>query len=155
MIEELDTDFEFKDDVLKNLVFQLIHSTLKMRPSESIIQEKQNASSRIATLFIELLEKQFLIEGNDDRVQIRSPSDFANQLAVHVNHLNKSVKDVMQSTTSELIMQRLFKEAKILLKHSPWNVSEIAYTLGFESPTHFNTFFKKYASLTPSQFRGN
>ncbi|HSF55472.1 MAG TPA: helix-turn-helix transcriptional regulator [Algoriphagus sp.] len=153
MMEELDSDFEFKGEVLKNLVFQLIHITLKMRPSEPITQEKQNASSRIAALFIELLEKQFPIDEIDNRVQLRSPSDFANQLAVHVNHLNKSVKDATQKTTSELIMQRLLKEAKILLKHSTWNISEIAYTLGFESPTHFNTFFKRHANLTPSQFR--
>ncbi len=132
MIEELDSNFEYKSEVLKNLVFQLIHCTLK--------------------------EKQFPIIGNDDRIQLRSPSDFANQLSVHVNHLNKSVKDVTKRTTTELIMQRLIKEAKILLKHSAWNISEIAeiaYTLGFESPTHFNTFFKKYVSLTPSQFRSN
>jgi AraC-like DNA-binding protein len=155
MIEELDSDFEFKGDVLKNLVFQLILNTLKMRPSEPFTQEKQNASSRIANLFIGLLEKQFPIERYDDRVQLRSPSDFAKQLAIHVNHLNRSVKDVTQRTTSELIMQRLSKEAKILLKHSGWNISEIAYTLGFESPTHFNTFFKKHTNLTPSQFREN
>lgn len=155
MMEELDSDFEFKGEVLKNLVFQLIHSTLKMRPSEPIPQEKQNASSRIATLFIDLLEKQFPIYTNEDRVQLKSPSDFANQLAIHVNHLNKSVKEITQKTTSELIMQRLHQEAKILLKHSSWNISEIAYTLGFESPTHFNTFFKKYSSLPPSQFRSS
>ena len=155
MIEELDSNFKYKGDVLRNLVFQLIHSTLKMRPSETVIQEKQNSSSRIADLFMELLEKQFPIEGNDDRVQLRSASDFANQLSVHVNHLNKSIKDVTQRTTTELIMQRLLKEAKIMLKHSNWNISEIAYKLGFESPTHFNTFFKKNANLTPSQFRFN
>lgn len=153
MIGELSTDFEFKDEVLKNLVFQLIHSTLKMRPTQSIKPDKQNASSRIASMFIELLEKQFPLEKNESRVQLRSPSDFAGQLSVHVNHLNKSVKEVMQKTTSELIMHRIYKEAKILLKHSTWNVSEIAYTLGFESPAHFNTFFKKQSQLTPSQFR--
>ena len=155
MIEELDSNFEYKSEVLKNLVFQLIHCTLKMRPSEPVAHDQQNASSRIAALFIDLLERQFPIIGNDDRIQLRSPSDFANQLSVHVNHLNKSVKDVTKRTTTELIMQRLIKEAKILLKHSAWNISEIAYTLGFESPTHFNTFFKKYVSLTPSQFRSN
>lgn len=155
MIEELDANFEYKGEVLKNLVFQLIHSTLKMRPSDPVKYDKQNGSSRIAALFIELLEKQFPIERNDGRVQLRFPSDFANQLSVHVNHLNRSVKDVTQRTTSELIMQRLIKEAKILLKHSTWNISEIAYKLGFESPTHFNTYFKKYVSLTPSQFRSN
>lgn len=155
MIEELNSSFEYKSEVLKNLVFQLIHNTLKMRPSEPVNLQKQKASSRIAAIFIDLLEKQFPIDSKDGRVQLRFPSDFAKQLSVHVNHLNRSVKDVTQRTTSELIMQRLIKEAKILLKHSPLNISEIAYTLGFESPTHFNTSFKKYVNLTPSQFKRN
>lgn len=153
MIEELDSDFDYKEEVLKNLVFQLIHSTLKMRGSEPVKPEKHNASSRIASLFLELLEKQFPLREDRDRIGLRSPSDFASQLSVHVNHLNRSVKDVTQKTTSELILQRLFKEAKILLKHSSLNISEIAYSLGFESPTHFNTFFKKHSNLSPSQFR--
>ncbi len=153
MIEELDSNFEYKGDVLKNLVFQLILSTLKMRPSKPITHEKQNSSSRIATLFIDLLEKQFPIDGNADRVQLRFPSDFANQLSVHVNHLNRSVKDETQRTTSELIMQRLIKEAKILLKHSAWNISEIAYMLGFEQPQSFSNIFKQKTKQTPLEYR--
>jgi len=30
---------------------------------------------------------------------------------------------------------------------------EIAFTLGFEEPTHFNNFFKKRTSQTPTNFR--
>lgn len=45
------------------------------------------------------------------------------------------------------------QEAKILLKHSPWNVSEIAYALGFTETTHFNNFFKKHVELSPLKFR--
>jgi AraC family transcriptional regulator, transcriptional activator of pobA len=45
------------------------------------------------------------------------------------------------------------QEAKILLKHSNWSVSEIAYALGFNEVTHFNNFFKKHTQLSPLKFR--
>ena len=54
---------------------------------------------------------------------------------------------------SELIAERLTQEAIALLKHTTWNVSEIAYSLGFEEPTHFNNFFKKRTRQTPTTYR--
>jgi AraC family transcriptional regulator, transcriptional activator of pobA len=86
-------------------------------------------------------------------VQLRSPSDFANQLNVHVNHLNRAVKESTQKTTSNLIAERVLQESKILLRHSRWNVSEVAYALGFTEVTHFNNFFKKHTDTTPLKFR--
>jgi hypothetical protein len=56
-------------------------------------------------------------------------------------------------TTTELITERIVKESKILLKHTDWNVSEIAYSLGFEEASHFNNLFKKHTALSPREFR--
>jgi AraC-like DNA-binding protein len=102
---------------------------------------------------LELLERQFPIDETHQSIGIRSPSDFAEQLNIHVNHLNRAVKDMTGKTTSQLIADRVLQEAKILLKQSSWNVSEIAYGLGFTEVTHFNNFFKKHVSLTPTQYR--
>ena len=44
-------------------------------------------------------------------------------------------------------------EAKALLKHTDWNISEIAYALGFDYPTYFNNFFKEHSGATPSSYR--
>jgi len=99
------------------------------------------------------LERQFPIDDNHQSMQLRSASDFAGQLNVHVNHLNKAVKDTMQKTTSQIIAERVLQESKILLKHSNWNVGEIAYALGFTEVTHFNNFFKKHTQLSPTKFR--
>lgn len=52
-----------------------------------------------------------------------------------------------------IIAERLLQEAKILLRHTEWNISEIAYSLGFKEATHFNNFFKKMMQLTPVRFR--
>jgi AraC family transcriptional regulator, transcriptional activator of pobA len=153
MFEEIGSDYTFKYDVLRTLVLTLIHDAIKMQPAKISIHNHSNASDRISTMFLELLERQFPIENVNQQFAFRSASNFASQLSVHVNHLNRALKDTTQKTTSEIITERLMQEAKILLKHTSWNISEIAYCLGFDEATHFNNFFKKNVKLTPSQFR--
>lgn len=84
---------------------------------------------------------------------MRSAKAFAQQLNVHVNHLNRAVRLVTGKTTTELIFERLIAEAKALLQHTNWNIAEISYCLGFEEPSHFNHFFKKLTDATPTSFR--
>ncbi len=153
MFEEISSDYIHKYDVLRTLVLELIHFALKMQPTAKFEKQPINASQRISTLFLELLERQFPIDENHQTLSLRSASDFAKQLNVHVNHLNRSVKEATDKTTSQIIAERVLQEAKILLKHSPWSVSEIAYTLGFNEVTHFNNFFKKHVQLSPLKFR--
>jgi AraC family transcriptional activator of pobA len=153
MLEELNSNYVHKFDVLRTLVFELVHLALKMYPSANYEKQTVNASQRIASLFTELLERQFPIDDTYHKVQLRSAADFACQLNIHVNHLNRAVKEITQKTTSQLIAERILQEAKVLLKHTLWNVSEIAYALGFTEVTHFNNFFKKHMQLSPSKFR--
>lgn len=142
----------FKYDLLRNYVTELTHYALKSEPTENLYQHP-DAKSRIAAVFTELLERQFPIETPSQRFSMRSAKDFAEKLAVHVNHLNRSVKVATGKTTTDLIAQRLLAEAKSLLKHTDWNVAEIGYCLGFEEAAHFNNFFKKQTSYTPGSFR--
>lgn len=94
-----------------------------------------DASRRITTVFLELLERQFPIDDTHQRLNLRTPAAFADQLAIHVNHLNRALKKTTEKSTSEIIQERILQEAKILLKHSAWNISEIAYALGFNEVT--------------------
>jgi AraC family transcriptional regulator, transcriptional activator of pobA len=153
MFEEINSDYLHKYDVLRTIVFELIHFAMKMQPSEKFDKQLLNASQRISTLFLELLERQFPIDDTHQTINFRSASDFANQLNVHVNHLNRAVKETTLKTTSHIIAERILQESKILLKHSAWSVSEIAYALGFSEVTHFNNFFKKNVQLSPLKFR--
>lgn len=153
MFEEIESDYIHKYDVLRNLVFELLHFAMKMQPSAKYEKQEINASQRISTLFHELLERQFPIEENHPQVSLRSASDFARQLNLHVNHLNRAVKETTGKTTSQITAERVLQEAKILLRHSSWSVSEIAYALGFTEATHFSNFFKKHAQISPTKFR--
>lgn len=151
--KEVKTEYKYRYDVIRNLVFELIHFGLKMQASGTLQHQPQNAAQRITFLFLELLERQFPIDDQHPSVQLRTASDFANQLNVHVNHLNRTIKDTTDKTTTQLIADRVLQESKILLRHSKWNVSEIAYALGFAEVTHFNNFFKKHLDTSPLKFR--
>jgi AraC family transcriptional activator of pobA len=153
MFEEIKSDYEHKYDVLRNLVFELLHYAMKIQPAVKSDKQIINASRRISTLFLELLERQFPVDENHQKINLRSASDFAQQLNVHVNHLNRALKETTNKTTSQIITERILQESKILLKHSRWNVSEIAYALGFTEVTHFNNFFKKHVQSSPLKFR--
>jgi AraC-like DNA-binding protein len=100
-----------------------------------------------------LLERQFPVESLHQRLGLRTAKDYADRLSIHVNHLNKVLKENTGKTTTQIIGSRILQEAKILLKQTNWNISEIAWSLGFEEVAHFSNFFRKHASLSPNAFR--
>lgn len=153
MHREIQSDYAYKYDLLRNYLLELVHAGQKLQPVKPT-QVQLNASTRIFSLFIELLERQFPIENTTQVVQLRTPKDFADGLRVHVNHLNKVLKETTGKTTSQVITARLNQEAKVLLKQTNWNVSEVAFSLGFEEVAHFSNFFKKQNQISPAAFRG-
>ncbi|WP_375433980.1 helix-turn-helix domain-containing protein [uncultured Hymenobacter sp.] len=152
MLAERDSTYPYKQDLLRNYVNLVIHEALKMQP-QTPYYPHQNAASRIVALFTELLERQFPIDSPNRVLKLRTARDFAVCLSVHVNHLNRAVRELTGKTTTVHIAERMISEAKALLQHTDWSVSEIAFSLGFEYPTYFNNFFKKHTGLPPRALR--
>jgi len=153
MSAEVASDYIYKYDVLRNYVNLVIHEALRLQPATDHFKHS-NASSRITTLFIDLLERQFPIDSPDNPLKFKTAADYSDMLTVHVNHLNRAVREVTGKTTTAHIAERVVKEAKAMLKHTDWNIADIAYSLGFEYPAYFNNFFKKQTGLNPKAFRG-
>ncbi|GAB3867062.1 response regulator transcription factor [Hymenobacter segetis] len=152
MLQEMESGYAYKQDLLRTYLNLLIHEALKMQPQTTYYQHP-NAATRIVALFQELLEQQFPIDAPDHGMKLRTPGDFARHLSVHVNHLNKAVRELTGKTTGTHIAERIVGEAKALLLHTDWSTAEIAYGLGFEYPNYFNNLFKKHTGLTPSALR--
>lgn len=152
MHKEISSDYVYKYDLLRNYIVELIHYGQKLQPA-TVLYPSHNASARVTSLFIELLERQFPIESPRQRLNLRTARDYADRLSVHVNHLNKVLKENTGKTTTAIITGRVMQEAKILLKQTDWNISEIAHSLGFEEVAHFSNFFRKQTSLAPQAFR--
>jgi AraC family transcriptional activator of pobA len=130
-----------------------MHLAMKIFPEANLRTQTLTASQRITVTFLERLEQQFPIDGTEQTVELRSAIDFAPLLNVHVNHLNRAVKETTGKTTTQIIAQRILQEAKILLRNTPWSVAEISYALGFTQPARFNNFFRKHTGLNPLKFR--
>lgn len=152
MIDEQQTNYAYKDDLIRTYINLIIHEALKLQPSENYDQHK-NAASRVTSVFLELLERQFPIESTDRPLLLKTAQDYANNLAVHVNYLNRSVKEVTGKPTTAHLAERIISEAKTLLQHTDWNIADIAYALGFEYPTYFNNYFKRMTGTNPKSLR--
>ncbi|WP_270087697.1 helix-turn-helix domain-containing protein [Sphingobacterium sp. SYP-B4668] len=152
MSREVNSKYTNKYDLLRNYVQIVMHEALKMTPPTEFYKPT-NAGERLTSLFVELLEQQFRIDFADQAIRLKNANEYANHLMVHVNHLNKTLKETTGKTTSELIAARIANEARSLLLSTNWDISEIAYCLGFEHASNFNTFFKRNFGSSPSSFR--
>jgi AraC family transcriptional activator of pobA len=145
-------NYDHKDELLKNFIELIIHEALSIQPPRNGLQYK-NAATRVTYLFMDLLERQFPIDSTAAPLKLRTARDFARSLAVHINYLNRSVKEVTGKPTSVHIAEHIVAEAKALLLFTDWSVADIAYSLGFEYPTYFNNYFKRLTGVTPKTIR--
>lgn len=86
-------------------------------------------------------------------IKHKQVSLYAERLNISVGALNQTLKETIGKTAKEIISEKVIDEAKKLLKYAVYDISEIAYLLGFEEPTHFIRFFKKNTNLTPKAYR--
>ena len=152
MAQEMAAPYAYKYDLLRTHLWELIHAVQKQQPPGPAAPGPR-APARLAAQFADLLERQFPLPGPYQPLRLRTPTDFAAQLAVHVNYLNRVLKDATGRTTTALIGQRLTQEAQLLLRQTNWTITQIADGLGFTDTAHFCTFFKRQTTRTPGDFR--
>jgi AraC family transcriptional activator of pobA len=152
LLLEMQSSYVHKHDLLRNYVQLILHEALKLTPEVQLSQPGTSAA-RLSALFLDLLERQFPLASPQHPVLLKNANEFARQLAVHTNHLNKALKEQTGKTTSAHIAEKLVAEAKSLLLHSNWSLAEIGYCLGFEHTSNFNIFFKKQTGQPPHTYR--
>lgn len=151
-LAEIQSSYVHKYELLRSYLQLILHESLKLVP-ESPAPQPGTSAARLTTLFLELLERQFPLLSPHQPIALKTAQEFARQLAVHPNHLNKALKETTGLTTTGHIAGKLVAEARALLRHSNWSVAEIGYGLGFEHASNFNSFFKKNAGQPPHQYR--
>ncbi|PZP43767.1 MAG: hypothetical protein DI598_15380 [Pseudopedobacter saltans] len=149
-------------------IFQLIQNELKKDKMD------ENIGSHLISILLLTANKLFHAqkkqpEGNEERDLIRRlkllvedhfrgmqhVAFYADQLNVLPRRLNDIVKANTGQSIHEIISERLLTESKILLSSSSMTVKEISYNLGFNDPSYFNRFFKRYMKITPVEFRAS
>lgn len=141
--------FEVLDTRIKMLIEQqekrrkLFHKTIEIMPG----------SITTTTLDEELIKNALqAIEKNMDN-SAYSVDELASELALSRRQLSRKFQSVIGLSPSEFIRSVRLKRAAQLLIDSQYNISEIAYMVGFSTIKYFNQNFKEEFGTTPTQYR--
>ena len=83
----------------------------------------------------------------------RTVTYYANALNITTKKLNSICKSKTSKTALNIIHERLLTEIKRLLVFSGKNHKEIAFDLGFDSPSALNKFVNTKLKETPSELK--
>ena len=135
----------FQERKISSLIDQIYIETSREFIEQNIkdLQESSSISSWFNQL-TDLIEVHYKTE--------HSPQFYAEQLNITVKHLNKTIRNSVDKTTTQLIQDRIMLEAKRLLIQDQLSIKEISYELGIFDSSYFTRLFKKKCLLTPKQF---
>lgn len=152
MMTDMASNYRHKYDLLRTHVQLVVHTALRLvaDPAQALCPGPAN---RLTTQFLHLLEQQFPVSSPTQPLPLRTAQAFAEQLGIHINHLNRAVRDITGKTTSTHLAERIAHEAQSLLRHTDWAIADIANSLGFAEAGYFNRFFRKQIGVSPSEFR--
>lgn len=146
------SDYRHKHELVRTQLQLLVHEALRLRPAPTPLPGT-GAAHRLAAQFLQLLEQQFPLVSPTTALPLRTPQAFAERLHIHVNHLNRVVRETTGKTTSTHLAERLLHEAQTLLGHFDAPITDIAERLGFTDVTSFYHFFRKHTGASPKAFR--
>ncbi|WP_413511709.1 AraC family transcriptional regulator [Myroides odoratus] len=89
--KEVNSEYAYKYELIRTYILELFHLGQKLQPTENLPIHPARPTC-ISALFIELLERQFPIESIHQTLGLRTAKAYADQLAIHVNYLNRVLK---------------------------------------------------------------
>ncbi|WFU21191.1 helix-turn-helix domain-containing protein [Bradyrhizobium sp. CB1717] len=108
-------------------------------------RDEEGSSAEILSRFRRLLEERYQ--------QHLRVSDYANLLGMTPDRLHALCSRELKRSPSELIQQRLVKEAATRLEAGTVAVKQIAFALGFKDTAYFSRFFRKHTGEAPGVWR--
>lgn len=147
---ELESEESFgKEMILRNYLKSFLiqiqreknHFEKVSDPQSPIFDEKRMILMKFITLIDENYKKGY------------SVTEYARLLHISSRSLSDLTQNQINKTPSQMIHERIILEAQRLLLYSELNVNQVGYRLGFDDPSYFVKYFKKYISLSPSEFK--
>jgi len=80
-------------------------------------------------------------------------TDVARAACLSPNHFLRSYKQLFGMSPHQYLSERRLQESKRLLLQTDKSITDICFTVGFQSPSSFSSLFAKRFSMAPSQFR--
>lgn len=69
------------------------------------------------------------------------------------SQFSRTFKRVCEITFQEFLLQSRIQEAIRLLKNPSASITDVGYTVGFQDLSYFTRMFRRYAGITPSEYK--
>lgn len=142
----------FSPEVLKLKIRNILEARKqlsdKFSKSDSYIPENIKIS-QIDQGFLEKFVK--MVEDNIDDPEL-SGDRLACELGMSKGNLYKKLKTLTGMTVNIYVRTIRLKIAARLLKQGTYNISEVAYSVGFNNPKYFSTCFSEMFKVSPKQY---
>jgi signal transduction histidine kinase/ligand-binding sensor domain-containing protein/AraC-like DNA-binding protein len=141
----------FYVDELLLRIHNILHHQEKLRAHHHRQLTNPNESIDPAREPNQLLKQLYKVI--DDHIDDSSLSveKLAGKIAVSHRTLNRKLSALVGLSANEVIRQYRLKKAAELLKTGQ-HVSEVAYKVGFDTPSYFTVSFKAFYGVTPSEY---
>lgn len=145
----------FSITLLKARILNLIEirRTLKEQFSKDIFNTVNSRNNNIEnTVDSEFLNKVvYIIEANMGEPNFNVDA-LSFEIGISSRHLLNKIQSLTGFKPVELILKMRLKRASDLLLEQSLTISEIAYEVGFSSPSYFSKCFQKEYQISPSNF---
>ncbi|WP_394749205.1 AraC family transcriptional regulator [Spongiimicrobium salis] len=132
----------------KNIIdalFTILFSKLEQLKQYQTQEIKESQLLQLFLKFQSLLKTDF--------TKSRNALFYAKEMHISYKHLNHICKESIGVTAKHYIDEFVILEAKRILVNSSMKSTEVSFFLGFEEPTNFVKYFKKFTGLTPNSFK--
>lgn len=137
---------KFTEEIIRTIIFNLlleIAEIVSLEGGDS--KENKKKKKELFLKFDELVKENILL--------YKDVGFYAKQLCISDKYLIEVVKKVTGKTPHQIIDEALLKEAYVMLGNPGYSITQIADLLQFSSVSAFGRFFKKYASISPTEYR--
>ena len=139
-----------KQELIVDSIQLMLNYSKRFYQRQFITRKKANSGiiERFESFLREYISETNLIESG-----LPTVTYFADKLNLSSTYLTDVLKNQTGKNSQEHIHLALVDKAKTMLLGSAKSVSEVAYELGFEYPSHFSKLFKSKTGTSPSQYR--
>jgi AraC-like DNA-binding protein len=148
-LQEFESSENFSKDIIISYA-SLILSYIQKFYSRQFDTREELYNATVAN-FYKNLEAYYNDEQNAQKMP--SVSYFSEMANLSSNYFGDLIKHYTGRSPQEHIHSLVIQIAKNKLRTTSLSVSEIAFSLGFEYPSYFATFFKKETGISPTVFR--
>lgn len=139
----------FNMDYLQAQIDRLLAN--KDRYIKKIKSEKENIVEVETNDTILLRKLSNIIDEHLDNTEL-SVDVLCKEIGLSRTHLNRKMKELTGDSPASYIRQIRLRKSTQLLKEGNLTISEIAFKVGFSSPSYFSQAFRDYYGVTPKEY---